>query len=58
MLFSQWAAKNAQKPEIKQAAQDLASKLQQRNQTIQQLAQAEVSGGAMPAGERVGPGGQ
>ncbi|MGE5610231.1 MAG: DUF4142 domain-containing protein [Bacillota bacterium] len=57
-LYAQWASKNAQNPQIKQAAQEVATKLQQRGQTIQQLAQSEVSGGAQPAGGRMGPSGQ
>lgn len=51
LLMCQWAAKNAQKPEIKQLAQEIASKLQQRSETIQQLAQAEISGGGRTASE-------
>ncbi len=58
LLFSQWAANNAQRPQIKQVAQEIATKLQQRSQTIQQLAQAEVSGGAQPAGGQMAPSGQ
>jgi putative membrane protein len=57
-LYAQWASKNAQNPQIKEAAQEVATKLQQRGQTIQQLAQSEVSGGAQPAGGRMGPSGQ
>jgi len=55
MLLSRWAAKNAQKPEIKQVAQDIANRLDQRIQTIQQLAQAEINNPAnngATAGER------
>jgi predicted outer membrane protein len=44
-LFAQWAAKNAQRPGIKELAQEVADKLQQRSQTIQQLAQNQISGG-------------
>lgn len=54
-LMCQWAANNAQKPQIKQVAKEIADKLQQRSQTIDQLAQTEVSAGAQPAGERMTP---
>jgi predicted outer membrane protein len=56
-LYAQWVANNAQNADIKQVAQEIASRLQQRGQTIQQLAQAEVgaAGGAQPAGGQVAP---
>jgi len=57
LLYSQWAAKNAQKPEIKQVAQEVAQKLEERHQEIQKIAQAEVSGGMQPGGEATPTGG-
>jgi predicted outer membrane protein len=57
LLFAQWAANNAQRPEIKDAAKSIADKLQTRNQTIQQLAQTEIAPGtAQPAGGTLPPG--
>jgi predicted outer membrane protein len=57
MLYAQWLANNAQKPQVKQVAQEFATKLQERSQTIQPLAQAQISGGAQPAGGRMPPSG-
>ena len=51
-LMAQWAAKNAKSPEMKQAAQDLATKLEQRGATIDKLAQAQINNPSPTAGER------
>ena len=44
LLFAEWAANNAQKPGIKQAATDIVPQLRQRVQKIQDMAKSEVGG--------------
>lgn len=43
-LFAEWAAKNAQRPAMRQLASEVADKIKQRHETIQQLAKSEVGG--------------
>ncbi|HVT83256.1 MAG TPA: DUF4142 domain-containing protein [Phycisphaerae bacterium] len=43
LLMAQWAAKNAEKPEIKEVAAELATKIEARRDAAQKLAQGEVN---------------
>ena len=51
LLMCQWVAKNGQKESIKQAAQEMQSKLQARQETAQKLAMSEIGNGARMATE-------
>jgi len=42
-LMAEWVAKNAEKPEMKQLAQEISTKLQNREKTIDSLAQSQVN---------------
>jgi predicted outer membrane protein len=42
-LMAEWVAKNAEKPETKQVAQEIATKLETREKTIASLVQAQVN---------------
>jgi len=42
-LMAEWVSKNAEKPEMKQLAQEIATKLENREKTIDSLAQAQVN---------------